>query len=571
MYFVFCFSARKPIDVNVIADRILKAGLAETVGSPAREDVRVAPKYRDLAKILQKAHAYDELNELLGINENQQDESGDGLREAEPSNDTGPTTVMKWMRIHPVLSVQILASVTWGRIKRLFRRAEVESNAERVDLKETIAEANEAVARTQFVSATHQLVESQLFQQEYLAGEPYLRLQMIGTHQWWRMLDGGEQRAEGNDAGGIVSDALLLVHRSGVMQLTIAMALPANLSTDDLISLVKPGSPNLTSAEIPESIIDAAEPMTGFESSLAGHWLPEVSHNNRWRHVDYATPTSVTELFQLYWDSLIVATRTDFNPSWLCYPVVCIDKVECCSSEEQWMENHRRDLAAMISRTTGSGNLRDVAVADLIPQDASFRHGTSILFTEGCTVRIAWPGEETPDFEDHLWTLLLPESALVQYWQLRVLEARLAATLRRQRDVRQVQLEVIYGLEEYRLGRLTYGSATDTVDRLLDRWRANRLHSRILESLDQLQQRVADGDALRAARRANLLATAAAIVAVVLGLPAIKETLDVASGIPEGVALGWLPSRFNLSPIKVQRECGLPTWLSFRPSFSSYF
>jgi hypothetical protein len=183
----------------------------------------------------------------------------------------------------------------------------------------------------------------------------------------------------------------------------------------------------------------------------------------------------------------------------------------------------------------------------------------STFHTEGSTTHITWHGEDLPQFDDHLWTLLLVESALLQYWQLRLLNQRLAATLRKQGEVRRVQEEVIYGLEEYRSARLMYGSANDAVQRLLESWDANRLYLRILESLDQLQQRLANDQALRAARRANLLATAAAVVAVVLGLPAVSQSLSIVQQIPSDGILGWLAT-----PLRSLADAGAKgAWIGY--------
>jgi hypothetical protein len=203
------------------------------------------------------------------------------------------------------------------------------------------------------------------------------------------------------------------------------------------------------------------------------------------------------------------------------------------------MTRHKRSLAGVVGRVTGIERLRDRAIDSMLPPDTSIERKNSTFHTEGSTTHVTWPREDLPHFDDHLWTLLLVESALLQYWQLRLLNLRLAATLRKQGEVRRVQGEVIYGLEEHR-SRLMSGTANDSVRRLLESWHADRLYRRILESLDQLQQRLANDQALRAARRANLLATAAAVVAVVLGLPAVSQSLDIAQQIPRDGILGWL-------------------------------
>lgn len=63
------------------------------------------------------------------------------------------------------------------------------------------------------------------------------------------------------------------------------------------------------------------------------------------------------------------------------------------------------------------------------------------------------------------------------------------------------------------------------------------LYSRLLDSVNQLHQKVTAADAKRAAVRANVLAFMALLVAVALGLPALQASIDIARRVSSSSAL----------------------------------
>jgi hypothetical protein len=84
---------------------------------------------------------------------------------------------------------------------------------------------------------------------------------------------------------------------------------------------------------------------------------------------------------------------------------------------------------------------------------------------------------------------------------------------------------------------LAYGSAQEHVARLLKESGAERMHAQMSDRFDQLGAIVAAERAERAASRATAAIVAAFAAAVVLGLPAIDQTLEIVEKIPtEGVA-----------------------------------
>lgn len=525
VYFVYSFGAQAPVDVNRVADALLASGLAETVASPASIDVRVSPRYRDLARLMRQAEDVEELQAIIS---------------------SDPSGLLGWLAKHPRLALQVSKSALSGRLRRRTHRQTSSKTQESVvtdnngRTSEMIAES---VAEAQLVNAIQGHVERSIFQPEYLATEPYVRLRLRRTSIWWDTLTGGAPRNADDEQEEIVCDALMLIHRSGTMQLTLAVQLPSHLPTSDVVDLSHSGTSRVSRVEIAEPLAEGAFSKAE-QKVLGGKWLPEMQEGVRWRKIDLTNDrTSIAEIFGLYRDAVEKYSGVRLNSEWLCYPVICIDQLGCCGSELEWLSLHQLDLAAITAKVRDASRLKGEALLQLMPNDLSLSKSNSTFMTEGSTTLVAWPGSKISAFSDHLWTVQVVESALLQFWQLRELERRLAATQTRQEDVRQVQRELIYGLQEFRSARLLFGTAFSNMEVLLSGWNVERLYQRLLESLDQLQQLVANDEARKSARRANVLALSAGFAAIVLGLPAISQSLEIIRALPASSPLAIGPLR----------------------------
>ena len=64
IYFTFVFGST-PQSPHAVADRLLGAGIAETVTSPANGEVRMAPRYKGLAQAIRDAEQVSDLHHAL--------------------------------------------------------------------------------------------------------------------------------------------------------------------------------------------------------------------------------------------------------------------------------------------------------------------------------------------------------------------------------------------------------------------------------------------------------------------------------------------------------------------------
>ncbi|MFE5617451.1 hypothetical protein [Streptomyces sp. NPDC056524] len=502
-YYIFSFDAGGPLDIRQSADRLLRAGIAETVVSPRNGEVRVAHRYRDLARLVGHSATLQDLDRA--------------------TRDGG---LLGWMVRHPIWAAKIFGRALTG--SRIGETTERGSTSESELLSENLSFIYESVAREQSINAVQNYMENELLNPSYLQSEPYLRLHLRGAKQWLTRLDGGNLRTPGNLDQGVMVDALLLIHRSGVMQLTIALRLPDEISLSQYREFAFGGSEVVAASSIPEPLIKAAAGSRRWEQGLAGYWEDDMSGGTRWRMMEHTSPASVSDLFSLY--AAAISRTLGHAPygEWFCYPATFADKVTCCATEDEFKRNHSVALNNLIARSIDMDTVRPEFISKVLPEEGALTLERSLYCDPSSALEIRWSSTGGMKFERHLWTLLLLENTLLQYWQIRLLDRRISVTSGKLKEVRELQLEAIFGLREYRDSGITYGTAWELTERLLREWRVDKRYGHVLESLDQLQQLAVAAESIRGGRRANLLAAVALVVAIFLGLPAVNDTLEIA-------------------------------------------
>ncbi|MFI2410081.1 hypothetical protein [Streptomyces sp. NPDC018947] len=461
----------------------------------------------------------------------------------------------RWMIRHPFWAARVLSRPT-------FRRSRASSGEPSQpisdSLRETISFIEQSVAESQAVNAIQYHIERDLLRAPYLASEPYVRLRLRSAGQWLIRMNGGETRPTGSLEMGTAADILLLIHRSGVLQMTIALRLPDRITVDQYREMSFGSSEIVTASRLSETILRAAYGKRA-ERYLEGEWEDEQEEGVRWRMAVHESPASMSDLSVLYQEAIARTIKSAPSGDWFCYPVAFIDKVTCCDSEESFKRNHDRELKNAIVRSPDVSTVRSGLISSLIPEDCSLTMSSSWYCNMSSSLEVTWPGSRDGEFAQHLQRLVILESALLQYWQIRLLDRRVGVTNGRVRQVRAIQREAIFGLREYRDSSISFGDAMDVVDRLLGEWRADSLYGHVLESIDQLQQLVVAAESKRSATRANMLAGIALIVAIFLGLPAIDETLTIAKAVKVDGLLG-----IPLKPFHVLASRGEKgTWVGY--------
>ncbi|MFI6081288.1 hypothetical protein ACIBBB_09970 [Streptomyces sp. NPDC051217] len=535
-YFTFTMGGASRVGIHAAANRLLKAEIAEMVGSPASPEVRVSPRYSNLVKLLREI---------------------DALRELASAVDSGG--MRSWALRNPLRALRILP--------RIFSPSRRTSDAEPIDFPSFLSQMQEnadfiasSVADEQAINAIQHAIEGEIYRSGYRAEEPYLRLRLRDIAVRLRMLSDGEVRAQDDFSEATYANATLLLHRSGVVQITIALRFPDRISAKKLAEIQFSGAQIISSAEYPEALLRATLNSRKLWSTLPGEWIDEVRAGTRWRRMSYAEPISVADLCLMYIDSITNIAIKDLPGEWICHPTVFVEEITCCPSEMEFRTQHRGELRELVTRYQSRHGQRGSSIDDLMPEDSSLNIDHSIYMSSSNSVSIRWPGfTGAEEYANHLQHVMIVECALLQYWQIRMIDWRVVQSRGQLKDIKTLQEDAIFGLREYRNSPLTHGTAMKITDRLLKEWHADRLYAHALESLNQLQQLVATGDSQSSARRANALAATAAVATVILGLPAVDETLSVARDIPNEGILGVIAA--PLKELATRKAMG--AWIGY--------
>jgi len=83
------------------------------------------------------------------------------------------------------------------------------------------------------------------------------------------------------------------------------------------------------------------------------------------------------DVFHIYRDAIGHISDSDFGGEWCCYPVVCIDILDCWGTETAWTERHQEELTGILMRFEDYRQLREPSRLDLLT-DGSIKRGHSV-------------------------------------------------------------------------------------------------------------------------------------------------------------------------------------------------
>lgn len=513
-YFTYTTGAFRQVDSRAVANRLLREGIAETAAAAGGNDVFMAPRFRDLSQLIKMAERWEAFAQA----------AHDGKR-------------IRWALRHPMHTlhhplITLLPTGSAG-LDELVR-----------SMQRSVTTLRESVAECQLINAIQSAIEKDLFRPGYLNDEPYIRLLLRGVRVWLSTLSGGDARASTNNREAQWVEVTALIHKSGVVQFTFALNFPKNIRASDFTGMQFGSSPNITSLEFPEALLNHAPDWKRLAEGLPGEWREQAG--TRWRRCFLPEEMSLSDLFSAYLDAFVNATRVPVSPDWMCHPCSFIERISCCNSETDFRDSHQDDLKYMLTRYRPRGGDRADQQAAIAPPDTSLSMDHSVYMGADKGLVIRWPGfGPSNGFPGHLNHTLVAESALLQWWQIRTINWRIANTTTNLRAIEAVQEAAIFGLREYRDPPLSYGTATDVAQHLLRGWRADALYGYTIESLEQLQQLASTAESQRAADRANGLATSAIAATVILGMPAIEQTLAAIKKVPDTGIAGTTAAPFK--------------------------
>jgi len=486
-------------DIEGASRRLLKLDVAESAAWPSESRVRVTPRLRPIDRgIGQFIKLRSEQGRLGG--------------------DTSLLDLLQFALRHPVLMARVLV--------RGKRRGDENIDWER--LEQEVLDAASIVHDAQKVSGVERDADKHYFGGKSRVNDDFVRLLLRNSaHTLLIPADGKHPEREVR----VVAEPRLLLHRSGVVQLTIAFPIPGDLTANQLVRLSRSDQARVIRSEVPEPFL-----VWKHEDAMPGVWTKQLDAGARRRLIDWDEPLSVAVLLDNTLQSVGLRFRRVLPTEWLTYATVMTERGACCKDAATWRRQHAADLARVITRYPSAGEIDHGA---MIGQDFSIRNDTSFYLTLASATHIEWERPNAGGIGD-LSTVLIVEYALLHYWRLRALEWKVQA-FDLGPGLENNYRDFIALAADMRHGDVRYGSARDITQHLLTELGGFELFASIEKSLGLLAQARDTRTARQDARRSFRLTWIATAVAVLLAIPAANAaTLPVAN---------WLMSVDSASPV----------------------
>jgi hypothetical protein len=507
VHYTFAFSLPRGADIYKLTETLLRRDLASAAGSVIR-GIRYAHRYQTVQKNRALAETLSTLKDV---------EEGEGK-------------LIHWMARHPRTAYLLLRK----KIIRITRSKERDKpNPELIKIYEEFGkiptELDDKMAEAGLILGSQLATDELLFNPDYLSDEPFIRLDLDSVF------------VECDDFADPEVLMSLLLHQSGVALLTFSATPGENRTTDDLLSVSSSNQVAFTKTILDESL-----------GKLIGHankdrvvedeW--KESEGIRWRETSWREPLPLQELFQAYSDLIISNTRGRSTHSpWMCYTTLFVDSMMCCDTRTKWLDRHRLELAGLIGRRREYANSKPSYVTRLLAAEQGIRSYESKYFGPGNAVIVRWDFErETTltSLTDQFPTIAIVQSALLQYWQLLALDARFVSTKWKSSDLASIQRLIIAGLDEYRGAKLMWEEAIVEENEITNGLGVDRLYARILDRLGAIDQLMTARSTQVGARRNLLIAALGSFATLLLGLPAIRDLLNIVRQLDTSIFPGIL-------------------------------
>ncbi|WP_147449323.1 hypothetical protein [Actinomadura pelletieri] len=464
-------------------------------------------------------------SELLGVQKMAQ-----GIADMEAAF-SGKMKVSAWVRRHPKLAVSLAKNIFVGRLTSPWRKSERKSEEEttsnvthRQEMLDAVESIEKEIATDRALLAIHAMYDQKFYTQDYLSGEPFIRLSLRNFS--------GKNDFLANET----LEVFLVLHRSGVAIMTFAAPIEDGISTDSLIAGESAAGLVFSQTTTCEDLWKNARPYSESYKTLVVE--DEKYDGTHWRTIEWREPIDLAYIFSLYQERVIAACGgrwTEAQEEWLCYPTLILGKLDCCKTRSRWIKRHRVELAGLVGRMASYQDMSPNFVDYLLERDKSVQRSRSSYYLSSNTVFVEWDFVDDDDngyprVED-AFRLVLIENFLLQYWQIRDLDILISRTrIWTRKTLEKMQHDVIMGLEEQRMTMIKWGNAQDIVTDILVEAKVDRLQARVTSRLGTLTQLIGAMTAAATARRGFVISMFGLTVAALLGMPALSKSLDVISG-----------------------------------------
>lgn len=488
IHFTLTTHLGRDLDLRAAVRRLLGDDVAVSAAWPSERGIRVTPSMRKLARLLQQM-------------ERLRDDAAVWQQERTVKS------LAHFVVRHPV--------VMWrGRGgNRAESNEELEVDNDDPSIDEALEYGREVILNAQKISAVEREIDSRLFGGQSRDRDRFVRLNLRGSYHDIRLPDSEE-------TAYVVFEPRLLLHSSGVLQLTIAAPIHSTVTTSQLIQLSRSDMMAVAASRI-------SEPLIALETE--GSWAEEEDAGARMFVRDASAKLTLADLIQ---EHLLVIRQSLQRPgtaAWNIHATVFASAGECCKDDDAWRDVHSDDVARVAARYLTEGafdreRLRGVNLA------ISTDH---LLTTNiGSTTAIDFDNHDREPFHE-LHTVLLVEHVLLQYSRLQNIEDRVAKPRLYGKKLGRLQRDTVEVFTDMRQHELRYGSAREIASHLLDELGAQDMRRTIETALSLASQSDATHQADVQQRRSMALAVIGTVLAVLVAIPALSDLLVLATKTPD--------------------------------------
>ena len=496
--FTFTLDVGESLNIERAARRLLESDIAYSAAWPSESSVRVPSSSRSLHQLI--------------------------WRTQQIFSDTEVATKGKrwwWFSLrHPIIVLRGFRSV---------RAHSEEASEEAADGhspdsgQAALDKAHEIVMNRVKVSAAERSIDAGLFSARSRKSDSFVRLVLRNSYHW----------VKGPDAEEIyfVAEPRLLLHRSGAVQLTIAVPIPRELRTRDLVRLSHASQLTAIRSEWSEPLL-ADLP----SRHLGGEWSSDLDSNARLRTITYDGGNEWSAIMLRYVDACFASIGSRSRTGWLSYPTVMTKAGDCCQNSRLWRKRHAEDIIRLAVRFDSRAELAPSASAG---QDLAVQRDNSLYVNMGSATHITFTGA-VADGISQLYTVLITEYAVLLYWRLRQMDRALARSDLRGRSVTRLNRASLKLLAEARLEDLSHGTTRHIVRTALQDLGGDQVRESLLTSLDLTSQALAMREGASQSRRGAWLAFLAVVFSLVVAIPTLVGPLAEWGGGPKELSPPWL-------------------------------
>ncbi|WP_343450255.1 hypothetical protein [Micromonospora oryzae] len=430
----------------------------------------------------------------------------------------GDTKFSSWMIRNPRAAMFGFrrGMVRWSPFgKNERQKASPEARSALEALAKSTESVDKAVTESSKVAGVLAVVDAKLLSPTYLRKSPFVRLELKSFSAESSLLSDSHVMA------------LLLLHRSGTALLTFH-TVTGDRNTDELLEASKGGLVEFDSCIFDEAIIG---------SEAGGRSVISL-------HGEEGGRIAMSDVFSLYREAIerVLGDKEKVG-DWFCYTTVMAGGINCCRTRSRWLKAHSKELAGLAMRYSPYVRLQGEAVASVLETNMSISVEDSRFYFGGNALIVDWdfdmrgPCVSFPRVVD---TVSVIENALLQHWQITALDEALKIRGTSRRSLRRTQAELARGIEEFGTTTLSYGTAQEISEKILQDLHTARLHQHLIERLTMTQQLLDTEQARQSTRRNYLLAGMGSLATVLLGIPALRDSL--------GVVAAWRPPKM-LEPV----------------------